>query len=141
MCTACYTSGVDDKALIGLLRDELGRRPGIRFAVLFGSAARRGPAAARDVDVALSLAWSPSLFEMAELAIALERRVGKEVDVVDVSEQSTLMQWEILRDGKLVIAPDANAWRSFQARVPIDHADLCLLTERQRDGLGRALGV
>ena len=123
------------------LRAVLERRTEVRFAVLFGSAAIRGPGRARDLDVAVSFRSSRSLLERGALAVALEGAVGREVDLVDVDEASTLLRWEVVSRGILIAAPDRAAWVEFQARVPVEWADLRPYFEREAAGMRRALAA
>lgn len=125
--------------LLTRLRAALPRRPEVRFAVLFGSAVDRGPDEARDIDLAISFRGSPSLMERGALAVHLEHALGREVDIVDVEEASTLLRWEVTSRGRLVTAPDRDAWVEFQARVPIEYADLRPYFDRETEGLRRSL--
>jgi predicted nucleotidyltransferase len=122
------------------LRDVL-RRGDLRFAILFGSCASKDPDSARDVDVAISPREPLSLMALGALAVELERAVGKEVDVVDVDESSTLLRWEIVRTGRVVHDADHDALQSFRARVPLEYADLRPYLDREAAGQRRALGV
>ena len=123
------------------LREGLALVAGVRFAFLFGSGAARGPEEARDIDVAVAFARAPGLMELAALASDLERLVGKTVDVIDLDEASTLLRWEVLRTGRLLVAPDEAVWLAFAARVPLEYADLRPYLDREAAGLRRALGV
>ena len=134
-----YPGGVDVYELERRLADALRRCGGVRFALLFGSALRRGPDAARDIDVAIAFVASPSLFDRARLAYELEDAVGKEVDIVDVDEASTLLRWEIVRSGRVVVDVDHDALIAFLARVPLEWADLQPYYELEAAGLRRAL--
>ncbi len=123
----------------GLLAPVLTAHPEVRFAALFGSAVRRGPVHARDIDVAVGFRRSLSLMERGALMAALERAVGKEVDLVDVDEASTMLLWDVVREGVLLTAPDRDAWLNFRARVPIEYADLRPYFDRESEGQRRAL--
>lgn len=79
--------------------------------------------------------------DLGGLASDLERIINKPVDIVDVTEANTLLRWEIVRTGHVVIDPDPDALREFRARVPIEYADLRPYLEREAAGLRRALGV
>ena len=122
------------------LRTILARKD-VRFAILFGSSAMRSPDAARDVDVAVSSPRPMTLMQRAALEVELEQAVGKPVDVVDVDEASTLLRFEIVRHGVVVASKDEGALRAFQARVPLEYADLRPYLEREAEGLRRVLGV
>jgi predicted nucleotidyltransferase len=125
--------------LLAKARAVLEPRANIRFALLFGSAATKGPDGARDIDIALSFDSSPGLLDLAELAQEIEVAVGHEVDLVEIDEASTLLRWEVVRDGRVIVAHDKDALLELQARVPIEYADLRPYFERESEGLRRAL--
>ncbi len=127
--------------LIARLRGALEKAAGVRFAVLFGSAAV-DPDRAHDVDVGASFeAGSPSWQELGRMEAELETAVGRDVDIVDLDDASTVLRWEVVSRGKLIVAPHREAWLDFQARVPIEMADLRPYLERESAGLRRSLGV
>jgi predicted nucleotidyltransferase len=113
----------------------------IQFAFVFGSSVRRGPDAARDIDLAVSTREPLSLMQRGALAIELEGSLGKTVDVVDVGEASTLLRWEVVRDGRVVAARDEDALRAFRVLAPLEYADLRPYLDREAEGLRRALLV
>jgi predicted nucleotidyltransferase len=125
--------------LLRELRTALAGRSDLRFAVLFGSAVTRGPDLARDIDVAVSCSPPLALLERARLATELEVALGREVDVVDVEEASTLLRWEVVRYGRTILANDPEHLLQFKARVPIERADLEPYYARESAGLRRAL--
>ena len=127
--------------LTAKLRDVLDRRSDIKFALLFGSSANRGVDRARDVDLAIATTSKLPLFELGALADALERAVGKPVDLVEIEDASTLLRWEVVRTGQVVTAPHGDALHELRARVPLEYADLQPYLEREAAGLARALGV
>lgn len=114
-------------------------RTDIRFAVLFGSAATGATDQARDVDIAISPKRPLSWIELAELAVALEEVAGKEVDLVEIDDASTLLRWEVLQTGRPIAIADADAWRAFQTRLAFEYDDLRPHLDRQSEGLRRVL--
>jgi uncharacterized protein len=122
-----------------LLREGLASHPEVRFAFLFGSVITRGLERARDIDLAVSFRGAPELMALGNLAAELDQIVGREVDVVDLDPASTLLRWEVVRTGQVVTAPDRDALLAFQARVPIEYADLRPYFEREIAGLRDAL--
>jgi uncharacterized protein len=125
--------------LLSKLQDALEGLPEIRFAVLFGSAATRGLAGARDVDIACSFNRAMSWLELGALMSAIEAVVGREVDLVDLDGASTLLRWEVLMKGRLIVAPDAGAWLDFRSRASLEWDDLRPYFERESAGLRQAL--
>jgi len=139
-CGRCYHHAVTRIELENKLRTILAGKD-LRFCILFGSSAMRSPAVAKDVDLAISSLRPMSLMQRGALEVELEQAVGKPVDVVDVDEASTLLRWEILRHGVVVASNDETALRTFQARVPLEYADLRPYLDREAEGLRRVLGV
>ena len=125
--------------LTGRLITALQGRPEVRLAFLFGSAATRGPNAARDVDVAVAFAQPLSLLQQGALCAQLEQIVGREIDLVDLDSASTLLRWEVVRSGIVLAARDRRDLVDFRARVPLEYFDLQPYLEREADGLRRAL--
>jgi predicted nucleotidyltransferase len=136
----CYAASVTLDDLLGRLRRALSLVPDLEYALLFGSAATRGPDAARDIDVAVALAHPFGLLERARLATELETAVGREVDLVDLDDASTLLRWEVVKNGRAILVNSPAALLALKARVPIERADLEPYLERESEGLRRALG-
>jgi predicted nucleotidyltransferase len=125
--------------LTGRLIAALQGRPEVRLAFLFGSAVTRGPDLARDVDVAVAFAQPLSLLQQCALCAQLEQIVGREIDLVDLDGASTLLRWEVVRNGIALAARDRRDLVDFRARVPLEYFDLQPYLEREADGLRRAL--
>ena len=121
------------------IREILGRRGNARFALLFGSLLIRGPYQAGDVDVAVAFARPVSLLELAGLAGEIEDALGRDVDVIDLNAANTLLRWEVLRTGRVVVAADPEALADFRAHLPLEYFDLEPHLERQGAGLRRAV--
>ena len=114
----------------------------IRFAYLFGSAARAAGAEPGDVDVAMSVTdWS--LPAEASLADALASRLGRHVDVVVLERAPPWLQFRILGEGAVVFSRDEPARIAFRERVerafldfrPYHEEYLAALRQRAREGL------
>ena len=74
--------------LLAALRGALRTEPNVAFALLFGSAARGDDGADSDLDLIVALR-DPSLDGMVELQDRLERRLGREVDLLSVEAASS----------------------------------------------------
>ncbi len=125
--------------LLAALNASLSGDRRLKYALLFGSAATRGPDVARDVDIAISTSVSLGLMDRMRLATEVERATGHPVDIVDLEEASTLLRREVLRDGRIIVVNEPDALLAFKARVPIEWADLEPYFERESAGLMRAL--
>lgn len=112
--------------LVARVQDVLASGPPLRMAVIFGSrVSGRDLHRGSDLDLALEPV-DPSLSLADELAIqaALARAVGCEVDLVRLDKASPLVRWEVARHGRSLLPGSEPAFRRFQARAALEHADL-----------------
>lgn len=121
--------------LLRELRDALRTEPNVRLAILFGSQATGTATAGSDVDVLVGLV-DPSAARVAELTGRLERRCGRNVQLVrlhDAEDAAPGLMADALDRGRVLIDRDgrwpllqreAGAWRSraAQAEVPLEDA-------------------
>jgi predicted nucleotidyltransferase len=101
--------------LIAKLREALRTEHNVRFAMLFGSAARGDDTEASDVDVIADLRDS-SLDPVLDLSLKLEDAVGRSVDVVrleDTEDDPTFLAMA-LEDGR-VLVDRADVWSRLRA--------------------------
>ena len=102
--------------IVDASRRALAAAAPMRLAVLFGSAAAGRLRPASDVDIAI---WpsDPGLSLATELDLQadLERALGRSVDLVRLDSASTLVRWQVARDGLLLIAEPASEWPRFRA--------------------------
>ena len=113
---------LDDAQLVAL-RDALTERSEVRWAYLFGSAARGEPH--RDVDVAVMLDRGVQLgfTEWGRLINALERRVGCDVDLVDLRNAPLPLLGSILADRIVLKDAERSArcdWEATNASLWVD---------------------
>jgi predicted nucleotidyltransferase len=102
------------------LQRALDDTSGVRLALVFGSAARGTARTGSDVDVAVLLDNDEDL---PRLQVALERAVGRPVDLVSLRKAPPLLRFEIARDGRLLVEREPHAWIDFRARAMIDWWD------------------
>jgi len=95
--------------------------PGVRLAVLFGSAARGQSGPRSDLDVGVRL--EPGTETAAALEVALARATGRRVDLVRLDTAPPLLRFEIARDGSLLLERAPHAWADFRARAMTDWWD------------------
>jgi predicted nucleotidyltransferase len=104
--------------LLSALRTALRTERNIRFALLFGSAARGTDAPGSDVDVLVSLR-DPDLERIVELSAKLTAAAGRRVDVVRLedaeSEPSFLA--DVIADGR-VLVDRGGLWARLRSREP-----------------------
>lgn len=103
------------------LRHVLEATPGVRLAVLFGSAAAGTAGARSDVDIGILLESDAD--HSLSLRVALERAGGRPIDLVPLDTAPALLRFEIARTGTVLLANDAHAWPDFKARAMIDWWD------------------
>lgn len=102
--------------LIAGLRATLRTEPNVRAAILFGSVARGTETEASDLDLLVELRRE-SLSELSALTGRLEERVGREVQVVRLSEvrdRPTFLS-TVLREGRVIVDRDGS-WGAISRR-------------------------
>jgi predicted nucleotidyltransferase len=106
------------------LAAALSAGPPLRFAMLFGSAAKGIMRADSDVDVAI-YPRDPSLPLADELALQTEltRVCGRDVDLVRLDRAPTLVCWQVVRYGRLLIEQVPFSAARFTARAVGDYLD------------------
>lgn len=103
------------------LRQTLEDALDVRLAVLFGSVASGRFRPDSDVDVGVSL--RPGANPPAALGVALERAVGRPVDLVWLDDAPPLLRFEVARRGIVLVERTSHAWADFRARAMIDWWD------------------
>lgn len=102
------------RALRGALRTE----PNVRLAVLFGSTAIGNDDEHSDIDVLVAL-HDPSVNRLAELAERLSRNLGREMQLVRLSEaqSSPLLMADVVDHGRVLVDRDG-LWSGLKRRAP-----------------------
>ena len=120
--------------LLRELRAALRTEPNVRLAVLFGSQATGQGSERSDVDVLVVLN-DPSATRVAELSGRLERRLGRDVQLVrlEEAERAPSLMVDVLEHGRVLVDRDgrwsrlrssASRWRrrAAAAELPLDQA-------------------
>jgi predicted nucleotidyltransferase len=113
--------------LLRALRAALRTEPNVRLAVLFGSTAIGSDNALSDVDVMVVL-HDTGVGRLAELAERLSRRIGREAQLVRLSEaqSSPVLMVDVIDHGRVLVdrddlwsylSEDAARWRRLSRRV------------------------
>ena len=98
--------------------------PPLRLAVLFGSVAKGTSHAKSDIDIAIwPLDEALALGAELDLTAALARELRRDVDLVRLDRASTLVRWQVAKDGVLVLAEPRYEWSRFRAQAASEHAD------------------
>jgi predicted nucleotidyltransferase len=85
----------------------------VQLALLFGSRARDSATDDSDVDLAVRAEGT----DMAELAHALSRRLGSEVDLVSLEDPGVPLLEELVRDAVVVYERHPGAGASWRTRA------------------------
>lgn len=122
--TDVVTLSAPNEQLVQRLRSALAAGPPLRLALLFGSAATGRLHALSDVDVAI-LPADPAASLSDELALQarLEQACGRKVDLVRLDDASTLLRWQVARDGHVLLAEPASEAVRYRARAASDYGD------------------
>jgi predicted nucleotidyltransferase len=91
---------------------------------LFGSYGTPAQHPGSDLDFAILARDSINPVLLFELANTLSNRLGREVDLLDLSTASTVMAKEVLRTGERLIVNDLIATQTFEMRTLADYARL-----------------
>jgi predicted nucleotidyltransferase len=118
------TLGTDEKQylrrswkLLAALRAALRTEQNVRFAFLFGSAARGDDSEGSDLDLIVEMR-DPSLVRVVDLGMKLEGLLGRRVDVLTVedAEAIPLLFAEALREGRVIVDREER-WAKMQLRA------------------------
>ena len=108
--------------------------------MLFGSAAKGTLRPDSDVDIAV-FPIDPHLPLGAELTLqtALNRVCGRDVDLVRLDQASTLVRWQVIRNGRLLIEPVPFSAARFAAVAAADYIDFAPAFDRAAETFRRRL--
>jgi predicted nucleotidyltransferase len=105
------------------------RLPALRFAYLFGSAARGELGPDSDYDVAIDSGQTVEPAKILELSGHLEGVVGRKVDVVDLAVAGAVLKMQVLSSGQLLTCRDKRALAEFKMYTPSQYEDWKHLSE------------
>jgi predicted nucleotidyltransferase len=103
--------------LLASLRQALRTEQNVRFALLFGSAARGEGTTFRDVDLLVEMRDS-SLIRTADLTMKLEALLGLNVDVItlDAARDNPQLLAQALGEGRVLVDRE-NRWSSLSSEA------------------------
>jgi predicted nucleotidyltransferase len=104
--------------LLRALRASFRTEPNVRLAVLFGSTAIGTDNERSDVDVLVAL-QDPSVRRLAEVAERLSRGIGREMQLIRLSEAETspVLMSDVIDQGRVLIDRE-DLWSALQERAP-----------------------
>ncbi len=123
-----------DAGLLAELASPLERTGFVRVGVLFGSAARGTLRSESDLDIGILPTRELSLAEELDLQAELERLARRPVDLVRLDRASTLLRWEVAKNGVPIFSSSAGDVARFRAEAGIEHAEFVV---RLEDGCER----
>jgi len=107
---------------IPLLRERLFPGGELFVVYLFGSAARDQLRPDSDIDIAFLASFSPEPAEVFEVAQDLAIRLGRDVDLVDLRRASTVLQAQVVGNGRRLCTEDESAADTFEMLALSDYA-------------------
>ena len=119
---------IDLTPVANLLVKEI---PGLAGAYVFGSQATGAAREGSDVDLAVFAGRPIKREELLENAERVARLVRREVDLIDLADANPILQMQVLREGRLIAAPDPTSIGLFELRALRDYRDL----KRRRAGI------
>jgi predicted nucleotidyltransferase len=116
--------------------------PPLRFALLFGSAAKGTAGADSDLDVGI-FPDDPNLSLTDELSLQTElaRVSGRQVDLVRLDWAPTLVRWQVVRHGRVLVEARPFAAARFTAESVAEYLDFAPAFERAAEAFRRALAA
>ncbi len=104
--------------LLRALRASFRTEPNVRLAVLFGSTAIGTDDERSDVDVLVVLR-DPAVSRLAELTERLSRGVGREMQLIRLSEAETspVLMADVIEQGRVLVDRD-DLWSALKERAP-----------------------
>lgn len=111
-------------------RDLLAAHDFIEFALLFGSFAREQPRPWSDVDIAVFASQPLSLLEIGQLAAALERGLGRDVDLLILNtalDHNPALAYKAISEGVLLFCRRREIFVDFKTKTVLRYLDTAFL--------------
>jgi len=102
----------------------------IEFALLFGSFAGGTPQPWSDVDIAVYVSRPLGLLEQGQLAAALERSLGREVDLLLLNtalDRDPALAYRAITEGTLLSCRDRKTFVDCKTRAMVRYLDTAFL--------------
>lgn len=129
------SNAIDFSAVVAALEDDV---PGLSAVYAFGSQIRGNARPDSDLDLALMADETLNAEDLWELSSRLEHIVDCSVDLLDLRAASTVMQYQIITNGRRLWARDGQAalYESFilSQKTALDEARAALLEDIQKAG-------
>ncbi|MDR0842207.1 MAG: nucleotidyltransferase domain-containing protein [Acidobacteriota bacterium] len=122
-----------DDAILADVRDVLAKEPGLRLAIVYGSAVTGRMRPDSDVDVAVLYDKPLGIESKLSLYVRLSDALRREVDLVDLHGLGGELLRQILCKGRLVIKKDTESYYQLMRRMIYNEADFMPLVRRMQD--------
>lgn len=99
------------------IKELLSSEDSIKLCILYGSAASRRLHKESDIDIAIAGVAKFSKDYLVDIQLGLSRKLGYEVDIVDMKNLEGLILSEIFRKGKVLIKKDTRLYSEFIKKV------------------------
>jgi predicted nucleotidyltransferase len=124
-----------------LLREVFTRFPNVTFVMLFGSVASGLARAESDLDIAVAADHTLTIEEKISIVNMLAERIGRPVDLIDLSVATEPLLGQILRHGRRILGSDTKFGELINHHL-LEQADFMpyrtrLLTERRMAWIGK----
>jgi predicted nucleotidyltransferase len=125
---------------VDLIVAALGKGPPLRLAMLFGSTAQGTRRIDSDIDIGI-FPEDPdlSLTDEVTLQTELNRVSGHQVDLVRLDRAPTLVRWQVVRYGRVLVEAWPFAAARFTADTVAEYLDFAPAFERAAENFRRAL--
>jgi hypothetical protein len=119
------------KELTDVVRQQALSHPAILAVYLFGSQSTGKAKPESDLDLALLLyPGQEDDFSLLELAVSLEKALGRRVDLVILNRAGELLKYQVRRYGRLLYDRDPRLRKQFEVRGRKSFEDFLYLHRR-----------
>ena len=118
--------GLDTEYIIETLKQEV---PELEAIYLFGSQNSGNTTPDSDIDLAFLTYNSVDNVHRFDIQEKIASKFGRDVDLIDLNSASTVMQHQVIYNGKLLYSRTRNSAEEFEMRVAGLYIDLCDLRE------------
>ena len=116
--------------IVSIVRDYLVQVLKPHTIILFGSSVKGYFREDSDIDIAFISAQEFKSYDLYLLAQALVSEVGREIDLVDLRQASTVFKAQVLGSGQVIYSNDPKELADFQIRTLKEYA---LLNEERAE--------
>jgi predicted nucleotidyltransferase len=108
--------------IIDICADTITREfPNVAGIWLFGSNASGTDSVASDIDMAILFPERVDKIKLWQCAELIASRVNKDIDLIDLSEASTVLRAQVMQDGKRVYCADKSKCDIFETEALTDY--------------------